>query len=213
MTAKAGSWAGARDSEAEDRLSQAVLAGASDDAPPINPLNLIWVALALAALAAAVAIDNLWLLNFIHVMAGVLWTGIDLFMGFVIGPILRRAPFAARRAIVLRLMPKTLFLLPTLATITTTAGWFHARDLGLLEVPWPAYAWVLASLVIVAVLTVQGFAVLLPANLLVYFEMRKAAPDGARIGRLMQRYIYAVASQGVMQVAIILVMARFVTGL
>jgi hypothetical protein len=38
-------------------------------------------------------------------------------------------------------------------------------------------------------------------------------PDGARIGRLMRRYIYAVASQGVMQVAIILVMARFVTGL
>jgi hypothetical protein len=69
----------------------------------------------------------------------------------------------------------------------------------------------LASLVIVAVLTVQGFAVLLPANLLVYFEMRKATPDGARIGRLMQRYIYAVASQGVMQVAIILVMARSVS--
>ena len=38
-------------------------------------------------------------------------------------------------------------------------------------------------------------------------------PDAARIGRLMRRYIYAVASQGVMQVAIILVMARFVTGL
>ena len=38
-------------------------------------------------------------------------------------------------------------------------------------------------------------------------------PDGARIGRLMRRYIYAVVSQGVMQVAIIVVMARFVTGL
>ena len=212
-TSETGSRVGAIDGEIEDRISHAAIVGASDDAPPINPRNLIWVALALAILAAAVTIDNLWLLNFIHVMAGVLWTGIDLFMGFVIGPILRRAPFAARRAIVLRLMPKTLFLLPTLATITTTAGWFHARDLGLLEVPWPAYGWVLASLVIVAVLTVQGFAVLLPANLLVYFEMRKATPDGARIGRLMQRYIYAVASQGVMQVAIILVMARFVTGL
>ena len=38
-------------------------------------------------------------------------------------------------------------------------------------------------------------------------------PDGARIGRLMRRYIYAAVSQGVMQVAIIVVMARFVTGL
>jgi hypothetical protein len=194
-------------------MSQSAILAAPDDAPPIELRNLIWVALALAALAAAIVVDNLWLLNFIHVMAGVLWTGIDLFMGFVVGPILRRAPFAARRAIMLRLVPKTLFLLPTLAVITGTAGWYHARQLGLLEVPYPAYWWVFAALVIIAVLTVQGFAVLPPANLLVYFEMRKPTPDGARIGRLMRRYVYAVAFQGVMQVAIIVVMARFVTGL
>jgi hypothetical protein len=48
---------------------------------------------------------------------------------------------------------------------------------------------------------------------MVYFEMRKPNPDGARIGRLMRRYVYVVASQGVMQIAIILVMARFATGL
>jgi hypothetical protein len=72
---------------------------------------------------------------------------------------------------------------------------------------------VLSALAITAVLTVQGLAVLLPTNLLAYFEMRKSTPDGARIDRLMRRYVYAVASQGVMQVAIIIVMARFVTGL
>jgi len=194
-------------------MSQSAFIAASDDAPPIDLHNLIWVALALVVQVTVIAIDNLWLLNFVHVMAGVLWTGIDLFMGFVIAPILRRSPLAARRAIVLRLMPKTLFLLPTLATITGTAGWYHARQLGLLDLPYPAYWWVIAALAITAVLTVQGLAVLLPANLLVYFEMRKPAPDGARIGRLMRRYVYAVASQGVMQVGIIVVMARFVTGL
>ena len=194
-------------------MSQSAILAASDDAPPIDLRNLTWVALALLVLVAAIVLDNVWLLNFIHVMAGVLWTGIDLFMGFVIGPIVRRSPIAARRAIVLRLMPKTLFLLPTLATITGTAGWYHARQLGLLDVPYPTYWWVLSALAITAVLTMQGLAVLLPTNLLVYFEMRKPTPDGARIDRLMRRYVYAVASQGVMQVAIIVVMARFVTGL
>ena len=194
-------------------MSQSAILATSDDAPPIDLRNLGWMALALLALAAAIAINDLWLLNFVHVMAGVLWTGIDLFMGFVIGPILRHSPFAARRAIVLRLMPKTLFLLPTLATITGPAGWYHARQLGLLDMPYPAYWWVLSALVITAVLTVQGLAILLPTNLLIYFEMRKPTPDGARIGRLMRRYVYAVASQGVMQVAIIVVMAHFVTGL
>jgi len=177
-------------------MSQSAILAASDDAPPIELRNLTWVALALLVLVAAIVLDNLWLLNFIHVMAGVLWTGIDLFMGFVLGPILRRSPIAARRAIVIRLMPKTLFLLPTLAAIAGAAGWYHARQLGLLDVAYPAYWWVVAALAITAVLTVQGLAVLLPTNLLVYFEMRKPTPDGVRIGRLMRRYVYAVASQG-----------------
>lgn len=184
-----------------------------DLGPGINPRNLIWVALAFAVTGGVVASGSSWAINFVHVICGVLWTGTDLFMGFVVGPVMRSLPPPARRAMILRLMPKTLFLLPTLAIITGTTGWYHARMLGLLETPWPEYGWVLAALVIVTILTVQGFGVLLPTNLLVYFEMRKPAPNIERVGRLMRRYIYAVAFQGVMQVAIILVMARFVTGL
>jgi uncharacterized membrane protein len=186
---------------------------AAEDAPPLRLSNLIWCALAFAVLAVVVWLDDRWALNFVHVMCGVLWTGIDLFMGFVVGPVMRSLPPPARRAMIVRLMPKTLFLLPTLAILTTTAGWYHARQLGFLDLPYPQYGWVLAALLIVTVLTVQGFGVLLPANLLVYLEMRKPQPDLPRIGRLMRRYVYAVAFQGTMQLAIIVVMARFVTGL
>ena len=51
---------------------------------------LWYVAAALAMMVAAIAIQNVWLLNFVHVFSSLLWTGIDLFMGFVLGPILRR---------------------------------------------------------------------------------------------------------------------------
>jgi hypothetical protein len=163
-------------------MSQAAAAGTLD-VPQIDLRNLIWVALAFVVLAVVVAADNRWALNFVHVMCGVLWTGTDLFMGFMIGPIMRRLPPEARRAIILRLMPKMLFLMPTLAIITGTAGWFHARQLGLLDLPWPQYGWVMAALVIVTILTVQGFGVLLPTNLIVYLEMRKPVPNGPRIGR------------------------------
>ena len=57
-------------------------------------------------------------LNFVHVICGVLWTGIDLFMGFVIGPILRKVGLSVRREIIVRLVPRTLFLMPTLSIIT-----------------------------------------------------------------------------------------------
>jgi uncharacterized membrane protein len=185
----------------------------TDDGPGINPRNLIWVALALAITAAVVRSDNPWAINFLHVMSGVLWTGIDLFMGFVVGPIMRSLPPPARRAMILRLMPRMLFLLPTLSIMTGTAGWFHARQMGFLDLPYPQYGWVLAALIIITVLTVQGLGVLLPTNLMVYLEMRSATPNIPRIARLMKRYVYAVGFQGLLQVAIIVVMARFVTGL
>jgi len=189
------------------------VASFEDSVKPIDLRNLIWCALALGVMVAVIVWGNLWALNFMHVMCGVLWTGIDLFMGFIVGPIMRTLPPPARRAMIMRLMPKTLFLMPTLSIITGTAGYYYAKQIGLLNVGWPQSAWVMAALTIVAVLTVQGMGILLPCNLMVYLELRKPAPDLARIGRLMGRYVYAVAFQGMMQVAIIVVMARFVTGL
>ena len=76
------------------------------------PINLIrwhylrYVALALIIMIAAIASHHLWFLNFLHVLSGLLWTGIDLFMGFVLGPILRVVELPARKAVLLRLTPR-----------------------------------------------------------------------------------------------------------
>jgi len=60
--------------------------------------NYVWCALAaLAVMVAAIMLGNLWFLNFVHVATSLLWTGIDLFMGFVLGPILRRVDIPVRR--------------------------------------------------------------------------------------------------------------------
>ncbi len=194
-------------------MSSSVGPMVEEQAPGIDPRNLLWSVLAIGVMIAAIQFDNRWLLNFLHVIAGVLWTGIDLFMGFVLGPIMRRLPLPARRAVILRLMPKMLFLMPTLSILTSTAGYYHAKQIGFLDIGYPEFGWVLAALIIVGILTVQGMGLLLPTNLRVYLELRKPAPDGAKIGRLMQRYIVYTAMQGIGQVAIIVVMARFVTGL
>ena len=180
---------------------------------PLIRLRYLWyVAAALAVMVVAIEIGNLWFLNWVHVMSGVLWTGIDLFMGFVIGPILRRVDVPVRKAILTRLTPVTLFLLPTLSIVTGTAGWFLAVDLGLTRLPWPQFGWIAAALVLVTLMTIQGIGYLLPTSLRICLELQKQQPDGAWIGRTMSRFYYVVASQGAMQVAIIVVMARLVTG-
>ena len=182
-------------------------------ASPLRTHYLFAAALALIGMTAAILWGSDWLLDFVHVLAGGLWTGIDLFMGFVIGPILRRLPIEARRAVISALVPRTLVLLPTLSIITSTAGWFLAQRMGFLSVGYPEFYWVIAALAIVTILTVQGLGYLLPTNLRIYFEMQKPHPDGEKIGRWMHIYVRVVGVQGVMQVAIIVVMARFATGL
>ena len=187
--------------------------GVDRPASPIRPWYVAAAAVALGVMVVAINGPSTWFLNFIHVLCGGLWTGIDLFMGFVMGPVLRRLPLEARRAVIAGLIPRTLFLMPTLSIITSTAGWFLAKRIGFLDVGYPEFWWVIAALAIVTVLTVQGMGFLLPTNLRLYFEMQKPVPDGEKIGRWMRVYVKVTAIQGAMQVAIIVVMARFATGL
>jgi hypothetical protein len=179
---------------------------------PLRPWYLVAAASAFAAMTTAILSDSLWFLNFVHVMAGVLWTGIDLFMGFVIGPVLRRVSFDTRRAIMAGIIPRTLVLMPTLSIVTGTAGWFLAVRLGYLDLGYPEFWWMIVALAIITVLTVQGLGYLLPTNLRIYFEMQKPAPDQEKLKGMMGTYVRVVAIQGAMQVAIIVVMARFATG-
>jgi hypothetical protein len=179
---------------------------------PLRPAYVAAAALAFALMAAAILSPSLWFLNFVHVMSGALWTGIDLFMGFIIGPVLRRVSLDTRRAMIAGIIPRTLILMPTLSTITSTAGWFLAVRMGFLDLAFPEFWWVIAALAIVTVLTVQGLGYLLPMNLKLYFEILKSAPDPEKLKRWMRTYVRVVAVQGAMQVAIIVVMARFATG-
>src|SRR5262249_9677961 len=187
--------------------------------PQPAPTNLIrwhylwYVAVALAVMIAVITSHNFWALNFVHVFTGLLGAGIDLFMGFLRGPILRAVDIPARRAVLLRLTPRTLFLLPTLATITGTTGWFLAQEMGFTALPWPQYAWVAAALALVIPMSVMGLGYLLPTNLRVCLELQRDQPDQARLARLTNGYFLAVALQGSMQVVTIVIMARFATGI
>ncbi len=181
--------------------------------PKIEIAKQWWVLVPLAIMIAAIMSHVLWFLNFVHVLAGILWTGTDLFMGFMIGPIMRKITIQARREVILRLMPKMLFYMPLLAIVTTTAGWYMAEWLGFFSLPFPYIWWLITALIIVAILTIQGLGFLLPTNLRIYFEMRKEKPDGKKIQRLMKSYVRVVAIQGLMQIAIIVVMAKFATGI
>ncbi len=169
------------------------------------------VAAALAFLVAAIVGNWLWALDFIHVAGGGLWTGIDLFVGLVIGPIIGRMSVPARVEFSMRFMPKMVLLMPTLVVLTLASGLQLARNLGDLAVPYPNHWWLVASFIVVGVMAVIALGLLEPANLAVLFELKKPRPNGLLIAKLMRRFIYTAGITGLMQIAILITMTRIAT--
>ena len=171
-------------------------------------MGLPFVGAALVGLVVAIAVNDLWGLEFFHVVSGGLWTGIDLFLGFVLGPVIGKMPVPARVEFSKRFMPKMVLLMPTLVISTLTAGWQLARHVGNLSASYPEHGWVVASFVVVGVMTVVALGILEPANLAVLFELRKPVPNGRLIGKLMSRFIYTAGITGAMQVATLVIMTK-----
>ena len=180
--------------------------------PKISLLPNLWVIIPIVAVVVAIISANLLLLNYIHVFTAILWTGTDIFMAFLLGPVLRNVSLATRKEVISWLMPKMVFYMPTIAAVTTTAGYFLASKIGLITLNPPVVYWISAVLVIVSIMFIQGLGILLPTNLRIYFEMRKNEPDMSRVQRLMRMYVKVVAVQAAMQFVIIFIMAEFATG-
>ena len=180
--------------------------------PTISLRSNIWIVIPIGALILAIVTTNLLLLNYVHVFTSILWTGTDIFMAFLLGPILRNVSLSTRKEVISWLMPKMVFYMPTVASVTTTAGYFLASKMGLITLESPVVYWIITVLIIVTVMLIQGLGILLPTNIRVYHELRKKEPNMTRIQKLMRRYVKVVATQALLQFIIIFIMANFATG-
>ena len=180
--------------------------------PTISLRSNIWIVIPIGALILAIVTTNLLLLNYVHVFTSILWTGTDIFMAFLLGPILRNVSLSTRKEVISWLMPKMVFYMPTVASVTTTAGYFLASKMGLITLESPIVYWIITVLIIVTVMLIQGLGILLPTNIRVYHELRKKEPNMTKIQKLMRRYVKVVATQALLQFIIIFIMANFATG-
>ena len=184
------------------------------DRPKIQvvPLKgLPFVGLIVIFVGLAIGANWQWALDFNHVVGGGLWTGIDLFVGLVIGPILGRLSIPARAEFAARFMPMMVIIMPTVVLMTLATGFQIARHLGNLSVSSPNHSWLIVSFCVVGVMAAVALGVLEPANIAVLYEMNKPVPNGGRIGRLMKRFIVTAGITGIMQVATLIIMTRVAT--
>ncbi len=169
-----------------------------------NPVFVILaVFVPIGALVYAANIGPLVSLNYVHILIGGLWTGIDLFMGFVLGPVMGGLEPREKAAVFKRLIPRMTFLMPVLAGVTTTAGFILTSRLGY-SLTSPK---ILAAITITAILTIQGFGFLLPNEIRIFRQILSEKPDIDKIARLGMLNAKLGGVQGIFQLAIIFVMA------
>jgi hypothetical protein len=190
-------------------LREPSIEGAARPKIQVVPLGgLPIVAAVVVFVTISIAENWKWGLDFSHVVGGGLWTAIDLFVGLVIGPILGRLSIPARAEFAAKFMPKMVIIMPTLVLMTLATGFQIASMAGNLATSSANHAWLIASFCVVGVIAMIALGILEPANIAVLNEMNKPTPNGARIHRLMQRFIYTAGVTGAMQVAILVIMTR-----
>jgi hypothetical protein len=162
----------------------------------------------LIALVVAIAVNELWPLTFFHVAFGAAWTIIDLFLGFVLGPIMGQMPVPARIQFTTRLMPKMVVIMPVVVTATLAAGWQLGVHTGTVLTSYPQHGWVVASFIVVGVMSILALGLLEPANIAVLIELKKPRPNPHVIEQLMKRFIYCAGVLGAMQVATLVIMTK-----
>jgi hypothetical protein len=181
--------------------------------PQVVPVRgLPIVAVVVAFTIVVIANDWYWGLTFLHVAGGALWTGIDLFVGLIVGPIIGRMSIPARAEFSARFMPKMVLVMPTIVLMTLAAGFQLALKLGNLSTDSPNHKYVIASFIVVGVMAIVALGVLEPANIAVIWEMRKPQPNGQVIAKLMQRFVYTAGITGLMQIATLVIMTRIASG-
>jgi hypothetical protein len=173
----------------------------------VGPSSILTLVIPILALVAALQTRSILLLNYVHVITGGTWTGIDLFMGLVMSRVMRGLLPEARAEIIRKLVPIMLFFMPALASVAITAGIYLAGWLGL-DLFSPA---MIAAGIIVIILSVQGFGFIMPNEVKIFLELRKDKPNLDKIVKLGMRNIYLSGSQTIFQIAIIFVMAYFAT--
>ncbi len=174
--------------------------------------GLILVGAVLVLLIAAIAVNELWPLAFLHFVGGASWTIIDLFLGFVLGPIMGKLSVPARVEFTTRLMPKMVLIMPTVVATTLAAGWQLGVHLGTVDSSYYLHGWTVASYIVVGVMAVIALGLLEPANIAVLVELKKPRPNPQVIEKLMKRFMYCAGVLGAMQLATLVIMAKLTVG-
>lgn len=167
------------------------------------------IALVIPALAFIIAYfsNSIVILDYIHVLIGAIWTGVDVFLGLLFSNVIRTINPETRKNIGVRMIPMTLFFIPSASIITPLAGYVLALREGIFSFSTPLF---IAIIVVGLILVSIGFLTIVPYSYGIARNISGNHPDNDRISRNMRIISIGSLLQLVFQIIIISLMAYIV---
>ena len=166
------------------------------------------IALVIPAIVFIAALINpgILILDYVHVLFGALWTGIDVFLGLIFFIVLSGMEDKIRSDISFRLIPMLLYFIPAMSVFTPLLGFALAVRENIFRLDYLFIAIITISIVLALV----SFAVIVPAIYSIYKGFKGNSIDESRNGELLMRIAKAASLQMVLQIVIIGLMAYIV---
>jgi hypothetical protein len=169
--------------------------------------GIIAIILPAVAFLAAYLSGSLLFIDYVHVLLGAIWTGVDVFYGLIFYFVISSLDDKTRANIAERLIPMSLFFIPAVSVLTPLAGYILAVKEGIWNPFDPVFS---AALVIGGLIVAVGFLTIVPASALTLKEMKNESANYERRSHLLMIGSHGALVQLILQIAIISVMAYIV---
>ena len=172
----------------------------------LSPAGITAFAVPFVALAIAYLLGSVLAMDYVHVLLGAIWTGVDVFLGLLFSTVMGNAPMETKRNVAVRILPMTLFFIPAVSIAVPLAGYLLASSEGIFNLS----TWLFRAIIITGILLVgTGFATIVPQSIRIIGAINGGAGKD-KISRHLKIISAGALVQMVLQIAIISLMAYMV---
>ncbi len=169
-------------------------------------IGTIIVIILLLFFAFSVLVKNILILDYCHVLLGAMWTGSDVFLGLIFFIVLSGMNDKIKSNISMRIIPMTLYFIPTISVITPLSGFILSLQDNIFSIT-PLF---IIILIIAFILAILSLGLILPFSFTIYGEFKKVDNNEKLIAKKLMGIIKVALVQVIFQIGIISLMAYIV---
>lgn len=166
--------------------------------------SILSTAIPTAAITVASIVPGIFVLDYVHVLLGAVWTGTDVFLGLILSIVMSGMDDILKYCIAKRLLPMILSFIPTASAIVPLAGYELALREGVFRMD-PLFISVIS---ISVALVVLSFAFIFRYAIFIYYQEGRSAVKA--VSNTIRKVSVVASVQLVLQIVIISLMAYLV---